>query len=88
MDYFSSFEISATGLVAEKTRLEAVALNLANANATFAPGTQPYQPVRVLTRAIAGDGFARHLDGQRQALPAGVTTLGLAHSAHPPRLVY
>ena len=88
MDYFTSFEISATGLVAEKMRLEAVALNLANANATFAPGTEPYRPVRVLTRAIAGNDFGRHLDGARHSLPAGVTTLGLERTALPPRLVY
>ena len=38
MDYFSSMQISETGLIAEKMRLEAVALNLANANTTSAPG--------------------------------------------------
>jgi len=88
MDYFSSFEISATGLMAEKMRLEAVALNLANANATFAPGTTPYQAVRVVSRPIGGGDFAHIYEGARNQLPAGVTTLGLEKTSASPRLVY
>jgi flagellar basal-body rod protein FlgC len=87
MDYFSSLQISATGLVAEKLRLEAVALNLANANSTAAPGTQPYQAVRVLSRAIGPADFTHHWRGAN-TLPAGVTTLGLQPTRTAPRLVY
>jgi len=88
MDYFGSFEISATGLVAEKMRLEAVALNLANANATFAPGTVPYQPVRFVSRAIGAGDFHRHMDGAPNTLPAGVTSVGMVPMAVTPRMVY
>jgi flagellar basal-body rod protein FlgC len=87
MDYFSSFEISASGLVAERLRLETVAANLANANSTAAPGTTPYQPVRVLSRPIGGD-FAQHLHGAQRALPAGVQVLGVESMAVEPRMVY
>jgi flagellar basal-body rod protein FlgC len=88
MDYFSTFEISATGLMAEKLRLEAVALNLANANATYAPGVAPYQAVRVVSRPIGGADFAQHMTGAQQLLPAGVATLGLAPTDSAPRMVY
>ncbi len=88
MDYFSSFEISATGLMAEKLRLEAVAMNLANANTTFAPGTTPYQALRVVSRPIAGGAFTRLYEGERSRLPAGVTALGLERTTAAPRKVF
>lgn len=88
MDYFSSMQISATGLMAEKLRLEAVALNLANANATAAPGTTPYQPVRVVSRPIGASDFAHHFAGMQHAVPAGVTTQGLSAANTAPRMVY
>lgn len=87
MDYFTSFEISASGLVAEKMRLEAVALNLANANATAAPGKPLYEPIRVVTRPIGGD-FAHHLQQAGQQLPAGVEVLGFEKTTTKPRMVY
>lgn len=89
MDYFSGFQISASGLVAEKLRLEAVALNLANANATYAPGATPYQAVRVVSRPIGAADFASHYAGaQNNMLPLGVTTLGLSATTDGPRMVY
>lgn len=87
MDYFSSFEISASGLVAERLRLEAVATNLANANTTAAPGTAAYQPVRVLTRPIGAD-FLNHLHGAAARLPAGVQVVGVEPAPVAPKMVY
>jgi flagellar basal-body rod protein FlgC len=54
MDYFRSFQISAAGLEAETLRMEAAALNLANANTTAPPGTQPFQALDVVSEATAG----------------------------------
>jgi flagellar basal-body rod protein FlgC len=88
MDYFSSFEISASGLVAEKLRLEAIAMNLANANSTAAPGQVLYQPVRVVTRPIGSGDFATHLHGAERQLPAGVLTSGFETVSAQPRMVY
>lgn len=87
MDYFSSFEISASGLMAERLRLEAVASNLANANTTAAPGTAAYQPVRVVSRAIGAE-FMRHLHNAGATLPAGVQVMGMEAVPTPPRMVY
>jgi flagellar basal-body rod protein FlgC len=53
MDYYNSFAISAAGLAVEKLRLETAALNLANADATAAPGTEPYRAMMVLNSSSA-----------------------------------
>ncbi len=87
MDYFSSFEISATGLMAERLRLQAVATNLANANTTAAPGASVYQPVRVVTRAIGAD-FSQHMRSADGDLPGGVQVLGMENEQVAPRMVY
>ncbi len=43
MSMFSSFEISGSGLTAEKLRLDLISGNLANANTTRTPDGGPYQ---------------------------------------------
>ena len=48
MDYARSFAVSAAGMVAERTRVEAAALNLANANTVQGAGGAVYQPMRVV----------------------------------------
>lgn len=88
MDYFSSFEISASGLVAEKLRLESIAMNLANANSTAAPGQMLYRPVRVITRPIGAGDFTHHLQRAEKHMPAGVQALGFESVAAEPRMVF
>lgn len=88
MDYFSSLDISATGLTVEKLRLEAVALNLANAGATAPPGSAPYQPLRVVSRAIGPGDFGGHFERARAALPFGVVSEGLESAAVEPRRIH
>jgi flagellar basal-body rod protein FlgC len=51
MDYLQSFAISASGMGVERTRVEVAAMNLANAHTVSAPGSRPYQPLRVLAQA-------------------------------------
>lgn len=53
MDYFAAFDISASGLVAEKTKLDTVSLNLANANTTRGTDGATYRPLRVITASRA-----------------------------------
>lgn len=52
LDLFRTIEISAAGLHAEKSRVDAAAANLANMNSTRAAGTFGYRPVSVLIRAV------------------------------------
>jgi flagellar basal-body rod protein FlgC len=60
MDYFESFAISGAGLTVEKLRMETAALNLANADATAAPGTEPYKAMMVVNAPAVS--FSNYLD--------------------------
>jgi len=53
MDYTHSFAISAIGMGIERARVDAAALNLANANTVQTAGSPAYQPLRVITDARA-----------------------------------
>jgi len=75
MDYFNTFEISATGLMVEKLRLDTVAMNLANANAVTPPGTEPYHAARVLSRPIGGADFKHVMNASQSAFGVRVDTI-------------
>jgi flagellar basal-body rod protein FlgC len=61
VDYFRAFEISAAGMAAQRVRMEAATLNLANMYVSTAPGTQGYRPLTALIRAVPSS-FDRALD--------------------------
>ena len=65
MDYARAIAISAAGMTAQKARVEAATLNLANINTSSAPGTAGYQPVRAVIHPVLAP-FARALDGAAQ----------------------
>jgi flagellar basal-body rod protein FlgC len=52
MDPVNAIDISAAGMAAQRMRLEAAALNLANMNASSAPGVAGYRPVRAVIHAV------------------------------------
>lgn len=58
MDHFKAVEISAAGMAAQKARIEAATLNLANMYTSTAPGTQGYQPVTAVIQSVRSS-FAR-----------------------------
>jgi flagellar basal-body rod protein FlgC len=60
MDHFRAMEVSAAGLMAQKARVEAAALNLANMNVTRAAGEPGYVPVTAVIRSQAA-GFEKAL---------------------------
>jgi flagellar basal-body rod protein FlgC len=66
MDAFRAAEISASGMLAQKARLEAAAANLANMHAAHTAQGPNYQPVTAVIRAGAGD-FAHALMGPAKA---------------------
>jgi flagellar basal-body rod protein FlgC len=43
MDFFTGMQVAASGLSAERTRINVAASNLANANTTGGPGGTPYK---------------------------------------------
>ncbi len=58
MDYLSSFAISAAGMNVERLRVDVAALNLANSHAAMTPDGVNYQPLRVVARVPAAQGFS------------------------------
>jgi flagellar basal-body rod protein FlgC len=88
MDPFKAAAISAAGMTAQKARVEAATLNIANMNTSVAPGTEGYRPVK----AVVHPAFARELSGSTGALmvPAaellpqtGVATRTAYEPGHP-----
>jgi flagellar basal-body rod protein FlgC len=70
MDYARSFAVSAAGMSVERMRVEAAALNLANANTVHGPGAAAYQPVRVVAQ---GAPFSALVDAAgEQELPVAM----------------
>ncbi|WP_346837608.1 flagellar basal body rod protein FlgC [Microbulbifer sp. SAOS-129_SWC] len=62
MDYLSVFDISASGLSVEKSRLELVASNLANANSTRPADQRPYAAKRLMTNPAGAKSFAEQMN--------------------------
>jgi len=91
VDYFKAFEISAAGMAAQKTRIEAATLNLANMNSSIAPGTAGFQPLKAVIHA-APTSFLQVLNGvasplilaQAELVPqTGATTRSVYEPGHP-----
>ncbi len=53
VDFFTAMEVSASGLSAERTRMNVAASNLANAQTTQAAGGGPYKRRDVVMRSVA-----------------------------------
>ena len=86
MDYFKAAEISAAGMAAQKARVEAATLNLANMNTSIAPGTAGFQPVTAVIHAMSTR-FSQVLNGSVQPLITPQATL-VAQSGAAMRAVY
>ena len=89
MDFFTAMEVSASGLHAERTRLNVAASNLANAQTTRGADGGPYKRRDVLLASqAAGAGVA---GGKAGGPPTGVFSVnvqGIKDDAKPPRLEY
>jgi len=95
MGLFDALGISASGLTAERVRMDVTAENLANAQTTRTAEGGPYRRKEVvLQQAEAGGGFAGTLasamGGGRAGArsPGGVEVSEIAQDPNPPRRVY
>jgi flagellar basal-body rod protein FlgC len=79
VDFFTAMEVSASGLAAERTRINVAASNLANAQTTQAEGGGPYKRKDVVLASAnipnAGD-------------VKGVAVQQITQDPNPPRLEY
>ena len=88
MDLFTTFDIAASGLKAQTTRLNTISANLANAETTVTPEGGPYRKKSVVfqTREIP---FRDHLQSALQAGQArGVEVARIVEDTEPPQLVF
>ena len=89
MSLFDAIGTAATGLSAERLRMDVVAENLANAQTTRGADGQPYRRKVVLLQEATPNSFDATLDGaMNNAKSGGVKVAQVAQDATPNRLVY
>jgi flagellar basal-body rod protein FlgC len=94
MGLFNGLEISATGLTAERLRMDVTAENLANAQTTRGANGGPYRRKEVVLEQATGGGggFGAQLTaamGPRGgSRPGGVQVAAVAEDQTAPRMVY
>jgi len=84
MGIFSSMEISASGLTAERLRLETIANNLANINTTRTAEGGPYRRQTL----VFAEKLKKAIGSPSKFRGAGVQVVEIVHDPGEPRLVY
>jgi flagellar basal-body rod protein FlgC len=91
MGMFDALNVSATGLTAERLRMDVTAENLANAQTTRGADGQPYRRKEVVLAEVQSGGFggtlAKAMTGGG-AQPGGVEVEAITQDATPGKLVY
>jgi flagellar basal-body rod protein FlgC len=89
MDFFSAMNVSASALSAERTRMNLISSNLANANATRTPEGGPYKRKDAVFAATPVESrFAKALDGAAGKEIRQVEIQQLIEDQSPPRMQY
>jgi flagellar basal-body rod protein FlgC len=93
MGLFDALDISASGLSAERLRMDVTSENLANAQTTRGANGQPYQRKEVVLQEVGGSpSFGATLAGVMGsapgAAPDGVQVAGIVADPTPGQLVY
>ncbi|HEY4828854.1 MAG TPA: flagellar basal body rod protein FlgC [Solirubrobacteraceae bacterium] len=98
MSFFDAISIAASGLTAERTRMDVTSENLANADTTNGANGQPYQEQQVVLQQVGGGGFSAALSNAMgsssgtqlgsSSTPGGVEVAGIVSSSTPDQEVY
>jgi flagellar basal-body rod protein FlgC len=89
MDFFKAMEITASGLNAERARMNALASNLANARTTRTEGGGPYKRIDPVFQAIPISQTSSELSNDQVAQAASVVVVkGMQEDQSPPQQVY
>ncbi|HUA47907.1 MAG TPA: flagellar basal body rod protein FlgC [Solirubrobacteraceae bacterium] len=94
MSFFDAISIAASGLTAERVRMDVTSENLANADTTQGANGQPYQEQEVQLQTVGGsNSFSQMLSGamgtSSDSVPAGgVEVTGIVSSSTPDQEVY
>jgi flagellar basal-body rod protein FlgC len=85
VDFFTAMEVSASGLSAQRTRMNVAASNLANAQTTQAAGGGPYKRRDVVLTSVQAPGT----EGTPYAQSVhGVEVSQITQDSAPPRMEY
>ena len=87
MDIFTSFDIAASGLRAQTTRLNTISANLANSETTATPEGGPYKKKSVVFQS-ENVPFNKQLADSMQAHAQGVKVARIVEDKSPPQRVY
>lgn len=85
MDFFGSMEISASGLEAQRIRMNTIAGNLANANTTRTEQGGPYRRKDVVFKSGPDSAFGKIMEGKQAD---AVTVEKIVEDQSPLRKVY
>lgn len=89
MDFFSAMDLSASALTAERTRINLISANLANANSTRTAEGGPYKRKDAVFAATPlAPRFGETLSRFSASRPAGVEVAQIVEDNSPPRLQY
>jgi flagellar basal-body rod protein FlgC len=92
MSMFGGLEISASGLTAQRLRMDVTAENLANAQTTKGADGQPYRRKEVVLREVSQGGFGAQLTAAigtgSKSRPGGVEVAEIAADQTAGKLVY
>lgn len=89
MNIFNSINISSSSLTAEKTRIDIIAKNMANANTTRTTGGSPYRRQMVVFEENKSNSFSTHLNNKMNKINGyGVKISKIVEDDSPFKLVY
>lgn len=89
MDFVTALDMSASALSAERTHINIISMNLANAKTTRTAEGGPYRRKSVIMEATPVDSsFAKQMQGELDKELRGVRVQGLAIDQRPHKLVY
>ena len=90
MSIFGAIDAAASGMTADRLRLDVISNNIANVNTTRTTEGGPYRRQFVVFEPRPGDGsFSRAMSSQLQlAQLNGVKVTGIKKDDSPPRMVY
>ncbi len=89
MSIFNSINVSATALTAEKTRIDIIAKNMANASTTRSTGGMPYRRQMVVFEENKSTPFSEYLSRQTNKFEGkGVKISKIVEDESPFKLVY
>ena len=89
MDFMTALDMGASALSAERTHINIISMNLANAKTTRTPDGGPYRRRSVVMESIPVDGsFTEQMKGALDRELRGVRVQSVAIDQRPHKLVY